>query len=48
MAEKLLLAAVITGLLSLGLGAGDLETTPPASFFLSFRVTSGLSLPLYP
>jgi hypothetical protein len=47
MAEKLLLATVITCLLSLGLRTAETANAPALSF-LSFHVTSDLTLSVYP
>ncbi len=47
MAEKILLATIITCLLNLGLRTAETANTPAASF-LSFGVTSDLTSPVYP
>lgn len=48
MAEKLLLATVITCLLSLGLKMGGAETASQARSFLSLRDIPDMALPLQP
>ncbi|MBW4487356.1 MAG: hypothetical protein KME12_06150 [Trichocoleus desertorum ATA4-8-CV12] len=47
MAEKLLLATLITGLLSLGLRTAETANTVAPSF-LSFGMTSDATMPVYP
>ncbi len=47
MAEKLLLATIITGLLSLGIRNAETANTATPSF-LSFGMTSGVTMPVYP
>lgn len=44
MAEKLLLAMIITCLLSLGLRTAETVTPSSASSFMSFRLTSDVPL----